>query len=46
MHERLPYDPANGSRRLQDVYMEFDELMARGRVLAGKPKPLPAQEHF
>ncbi|MGB3828508.1 MAG: TauD/TfdA family dioxygenase [Ornithinimicrobium sp.] len=44
MHGRLPYDPASGARHLQDAYMEFDDLMARRRVLAGTHKPLPAQE--
>lgn len=42
MHGRLPYDPASGARHLQDVYMEFDDLMARRRVLAGTHKPLAA----
>ncbi len=44
MHGRLPYDPSSGARHLQDVYMEFDDLMARRRVLAGAHKPVPAQE--
>ncbi len=44
MHGRLPYDPASGARHLQDVYMEFDDLMARRRVLAGTHKPTSAQE--
>ncbi len=43
MHGRLPYDPASGARHLQDVYMEYDDLMARRRVLLGAHKPLPAQ---
>ena len=42
MHGRLPYDPASGARHLQDVYMEFDDLMARRRVLTGAHKPLSA----
>lgn len=44
MHGRLPYDPASGARHLQDVYMEFDDLMARRRVLSGAHKPLSAME--
>ncbi len=44
MHGRLTYDPASGARHLQDVYMEFDDMMARRRVLAGTHKPIPAQE--
>ncbi|MGH3502629.1 MAG: TauD/TfdA family dioxygenase [Nocardioidaceae bacterium] len=44
MHGRLTYDPASGARHLQDVYMEFDDLMARRRVLAGEHKPMAAQE--
>lgn len=44
MHGRLTYDPASGARHLQDVYMEFDDLMARRRVLAGTHKPIAAQE--
>ena len=43
LHGRLAYDPASGDRHLQDVYMEFDDLMARRRVLRGEHKPLPAQ---
>lgn len=43
LHGRLPYDPASGARHLQDVYMEFDDLLARRRVLRGEHKPLPAQ---
>jgi gamma-butyrobetaine dioxygenase len=43
LHGRMPYDPASGARHLQDVYMEFDDLMARRRVLRGDHKPLPAQ---
>ena len=39
LHGRLPYDPASGARHLQDVYMEFDDLMARRRVLRGDHKP-------
>lgn len=43
LHGRLPYDPTSGARHLQDVYMEFDDLMARRRVLRGEHRPLPAQ---
>jgi gamma-butyrobetaine dioxygenase len=44
MHGRLSFDPASGARHLQDVYMEYDDLMARRRVLAGTHKPLSAVE--
>ena len=43
LHGRLPYDPTSGARHLQDVYMEYDDLLARRRVLRGEHKPLPAQ---
>ncbi|MBB3666082.1 gamma-butyrobetaine dioxygenase [Prauserella sediminis] len=43
LHGRLPYDPASGARHLQDVYMEFDDLLARRRVLRGEHKPLAAE---
>ncbi len=39
MHGRLPFDPTSGGRHLQDVYMEYDDLMARRRVLLGHHKP-------
>ncbi|MER5431849.1 TauD/TfdA family dioxygenase [Streptomyces sp. NPDC002588] len=42
LHGRLSYDPASGARHLQDVYMEWDDLMARRRVLRGEHKPLSA----
>ncbi|CAN5922530.1 gamma-butyrobetaine dioxygenase [soil metagenome] len=42
LHGRLPFDAASGARHLQDVYMEFDDLMARRRVLRGGHQPLPA----
>lgn len=42
LHGRLPFDAASGTRHLQDVYMEFDDLMARRRVLRGGHQPLPA----
>ncbi|CAA9284823.1 MAG: hypothetical protein AVDCRST_MAG54-3930, partial [uncultured Actinomycetospora sp.] len=43
MHGRLPFKPASGARHLQDVYMEFEDLTARARVLRGAHQPLPAQ---
>jgi gamma-butyrobetaine dioxygenase len=42
LHGRRAYDPASGARHLQDVYLEWDDLMARRRVLRGEHKPLPA----
>ncbi|MGC1208692.1 MAG: TauD/TfdA family dioxygenase [Ornithinimicrobium sp.] len=42
LHGRLAFDPASGGRHLQDVYMDFDDLMARRRVLLGTHKPLSA----
>jgi alpha-ketoglutarate-dependent taurine dioxygenase len=42
MHGRLAFDPASGDRHLQDVYMEYDDLMARRRVLMGSHVPAPA----
>ena len=42
MHGRLSFDPASGARHLQDVYMEYDDLMARRRVLLGTHRPLSA----
>ena len=42
LHGRLPFDPGSGARHLQDVYMEWDDLMARRRVLRGEHRPLPA----
>ena len=43
MHGRLPFDPDSGERHLQDVYMEYDDLMARRRVLLGHHKPVSAE---
>ncbi len=43
LHGRLPFDPASGARHLQDVYMDYDDLMARRRVLLGQHKPVSAQ---
>ncbi|MEO8106936.1 MAG: TauD/TfdA family dioxygenase [Actinomycetes bacterium] len=42
LHGRLAFDPASGARHLQDVYMDFDDLMDRLNVLSGKHKPLPS----
>lgn len=42
MHGRLPFDPSSGARHLQDVYMEFDDFIARTRVLRGIHRPLSA----
>ncbi len=44
LHGRLAFDPASGARHLQDVYMEWDDLMARRRVLRGEHLPLPADQ--
>ena len=43
LHGRLPFDAESGERHLQDVYMEYDDLMARRRVLLGQHKPVSAQ---
>jgi gamma-butyrobetaine dioxygenase len=42
LHGRQAFDPASGARHLQDVYMEFDDLMARRNVLSGTHKPVPS----
>ncbi len=42
LHGRLAFDPSSGARHLQDVYMEYDDLMARRRVLLGTHKPMSA----
>jgi gamma-butyrobetaine dioxygenase len=39
LHGRLSFDPTSGARHLQDVYLEYDDLMARRRVLLGTHKP-------
>lgn len=44
LHGRLPFDPTGGARHLQDVYMEYDDLMARRRVLLGTHQPLSATD--
>lgn len=35
LHGRLAYDPSSGNRHLQDLYMEWDDVMAKRRVLRG-----------
>ncbi|TVR36778.1 MAG: hypothetical protein EA388_02855 [Nitriliruptor sp.] len=42
LHGRLAYDPTSGARHLQDVYMEWDDLMARRRVLRREHLPMTA----
>ncbi|MFL6183035.1 MAG: TauD/TfdA family dioxygenase [Actinomycetes bacterium] len=42
LHGRLAFDPDSGARHLQDVYMEYDDLMDRLNVLSGTHKPLPS----
>ncbi len=42
LHGRRSFDAASGARHLQDVYLEYDDLMARRRVLLGVHRPLPA----
>jgi alpha-ketoglutarate-dependent taurine dioxygenase len=42
LHGRLAFDPTSGARHLQDAYMDYDDLMARRRVLLGSHKPLSA----
>lgn len=39
LHGRRAFDPASGNRHLQDVYLEYDDLMARRRVLRGTHIP-------
>lgn len=39
MHGRHSFDAGSGARHLQDVYMEYDDLMARRRVLSGTHVP-------
>ncbi len=40
----MSVDPTSGARHLQDVSMEYDDLMARRRVLLGIHKPMSAAE--
>jgi gamma-butyrobetaine dioxygenase len=42
LHGRKSFDPASGARHLQDVYMEYDDLMDRYNVLSGTHKPTPS----
>jgi len=42
LHGRMPFVPGSGPRHLQDVYMEFDDFMAKRRVLLGTHRPMPA----
>lgn len=42
MHGRRAFDPSSGARHLQDIYMEFDDMMSRRRVLRGEHIPTPA----
>lgn len=42
LHGRLAFDPQSGARHLQDVYMEFDDLMDRYNVLRGTHRPRPS----
>ena len=44
LHGRRAFDPASGDRHLQDVYLEYDDLMARRRVLRGTHIPLGPEE--
>lgn len=39
LHGRLAFDPASGRRHLQDVYMEYDDLIDRHLVLTGQHIP-------
>jgi gamma-butyrobetaine dioxygenase len=38
----MAFDPQSGARHLQDVYMEFDDLMDRYNVLTGTHRPSPS----
>ena len=42
LHGRKAFDPTSGARHLQDVYMEYDDLMDRLNVLSGTHKPTPS----
>lgn len=39
LHGRRAYDPASGRRHLQDLYMEWDDVMSKRRVLRGHLPP-------
>jgi gamma-butyrobetaine dioxygenase len=34
-HGRMAYDPRSDDRHLQDLYMEWDDVMAKRRILRG-----------
>lgn len=44
LHGRRAFDPASGDRHLQDAYLEYDDLMARRRVLRGTHVPRGPEE--
>jgi len=44
LHGRRAFDPTSGDRHLQDVYLEYDDLMARRRVLRGTHIPHGPEE--
>lgn len=44
LHGRRAFDPTSGNRHLQDVYLEYDDLMARRRVLRGHHIPSGPEE--
>lgn len=44
LHGRRAFDPTSGNRHLQDVYLEYDDLMARRRVLRGTHIPAGPEE--
>ena len=39
MHGRLSFDPTSGARHLQDVYMEYDDFIARSTCPVWHPHP-------
>lgn len=44
LHGRRAFDAASGDRHLQDAYLEYDDLMARRRVLHGTHIPPGPEE--
>lgn len=42
LHGRMAFEPESGARHLQDVYMEYDDLVDRYNVLTGTHKPTPS----
>ncbi len=44
LHGRRGFEPASGNRHLQDAYLEYDDLMARRRVLQGTHIPLGPED--